>query len=61
MKKLFGGINLTWKKVIVSSIVIGISIGLLNSVPMLYDTTITDIATYFDFWILCGIFIFYEF
>ena len=57
MKKLFGGINLTWKMVIVFAIVIGASIGLLNSVPFLFDTTITDIATYFDFWIFCGIFI----
>ena len=57
MKKLFGGIDLTWKMVIISAIVIGVSVGLLNSVPFLYDTTITDIATYFDFWIFCGIFI----
>ena len=57
MKKIFGGINLTWKKLIIYAIVIGISVGLLNSVPSLYDTTITDIATYFDFWIFCGIFI----
>ena len=57
MKKLFGEVNLTWKMVIISSIIIGILVGLLNSIPALYDTTITDIATYFDFWILCGIFI----
>ena len=57
MKKIFGGINLTWKIVIISAILIGIAVGLLNSVPALYDTTITDIATYFDFWIFCGIFI----
>ena len=57
MKKLFGKINLTWKMVIISAVLIGVSVGLLNSVPFLYDTTITDIATYFDFWIFCGIFI----
>ena len=57
MKKLFGGVNLTWKIVIISAIVIGISVGLLNSVPALRDTTITDIATYFDFWIFFGLFI----
>ena len=57
MKKIFGGINLTWKMLIISAVIIGVSVGLLNSVPFLYDTTITDIATYFDFWILCGIFI----
>ena len=57
MKKIFGGINLTWKKLIICSCLIGISVGLLNSIPALKDTTITDIATYFDFWIFCGIFI----
>ena len=57
MKKLFCGVNLNWKIVIISAIVIGISVGLLNSVPALRDTTITDIATYFDFWIFFGLFI----
>ena len=57
MKKLFGEINLTWKMIIISGVVIGVSVGLLNSIPFLYDTTITDIATFFDFWIFCGIFI----
>ena len=57
MKKIFGGVNLTLKKVIILSVVIGIMVGLLNSVPFLKDTTITDIATYFDFWIFFGIFI----
>lgn len=57
MKKVFCDINLTWKMVVINAIVIGMSVGLLNSVPFLRDTTITDIATYFDFWILCGIFI----
>ncbi len=57
MKKIFGEINLTWKKIIISAVLIGIAVGLLNSIPSLFDTTITDIATYFDFWILCGILI----
>ncbi|MBR6113290.1 MAG: hypothetical protein IKP79_02130, partial [Bacilli bacterium] len=57
MKKIFGGIHLTWKKLILCAVVIGVSVGLLNSVPSLFDTTVTDVATYFDFWIFCGIFI----
>lgn len=57
MNYLFGKINLTWKKIIISAIIIGTCVGLLNSIPYLFDTTITDIATYFDFWIFCGIFI----
>lgn len=57
MKRLFGGINLSWKLLIILSVFIGVSVGLLNSVPALLDTTVTDVATYFDFWIFCGIFI----
>ncbi len=57
VKKLFGGVNFTWKKLFICAVVIGISVGLLNSIPSLFDTTITDVATYFDFWIFCGIFI----
>lgn len=57
MKKIFGGLNITWIRLIIFAIIIGISVGLLNSVPFLRDTTVSDIATYFDFWILCGILI----
>ena len=57
MKKIFGGINISWKRIIISAVVIGVAVGLLNSVPALFDTTVTDVATYFDFWIFCGIFI----
>lgn len=57
MKKLFGNLNLTYKTVIIFAIIVGVLVGGLNSIPVLYDTTITDIATYYDFWILCGILI----
>ncbi len=57
MKKIFGGLNITWTRLVIFAIIIGISVGLLNSVPFLRDTTVSDIATYFDFWILCGILI----
>ena len=57
MKKLFGGINLTWKKLIISAIIIGISVGLANSVSFLSNTSFTDPAVYFDLWILFGIII----
>ena len=57
MKKIFGGLNLTWLKVIISAIVIGIAVGLINCVPKLFDTSFRDPAIYFSFWILCGILI----
>ena len=57
MKKVFGEINLNWLKVIIMAIVIGVSIGLINCVPKLLDTSFRDPAIYFGFWILWGIFI----
>lgn len=57
IKKLFGNLNISYKVIILSAIIIGCLVGLLNSTPLLKDTTATDIATYFDFWILCGVLI----
>lgn len=57
MQKIFGKLNITWPKVIVSAIVIGVLVGLLNCVPFLLDTSFRDPAIYLDFWILCGIII----
>ena len=57
LKKLFGNIELTWKRVILSAIIIGIGVGLLNSIPFLKNTSLTDSAIYFDVWILFGIII----
>lgn len=55
MKKLFGELNITWKKLIIAAIIIGVTVGLLNSVPFLKDSSLTDPAIYFDFWVLIGI------
>lgn len=57
MKKIFGGIKMTWLKVIISAIVIGVAVGLLNCVPALRGTSIQDPAIHFSFWILCGVLI----
>lgn len=49
MKKIFGELNITYKVIIISAIIIGISVGLLNSIPALYDTTITDMQLFITF------------
>ena len=49
--------NLSWKFLIISAIIIGVVTGLLNSVPFLSNTSLTDPAIYFDVWILFGILI----
>ena len=57
MKKLFGGINLTWPKVIVMAIFMGIYTAVMAMIPMAKDTSFTDLTVTFEVWILFGIFI----
>lgn len=57
LKKLFGGLNLTWWKLILFAVIAGVYTGLINQVPFLHDTSLTDPAIYFDRWVLCGILI----
>ena len=57
MKKLFGEINLTWKKLIIFAIVVGMYTGLMPLIPYTYETSFRDIAVQFEWWILFGILI----
>ena len=57
MEKLFGGLNLTWKKVIIFSIIIGIYVGLIAMLPIAKDTSFIDLTVTFEVWILFGIII----
>ena len=44
MKKLFGGIDLTWKKLLVFSVLIAIYTAIMAMVPALINTSFNDIA-----------------
>ena len=57
MKKLFGNINLTWPKVIIMAIVIGIYTTIMAMIPAVRDTSFSDLTVTFEVWILFGIFI----
>ena len=57
LKKLFGGLNMTWWKLILFAVIAGVYTGLINQVPFLHDTSLTDPAIHFDRWVLCGILI----
>ena len=57
MKKLFGSINLTWTKVIIMAIVIGIYTAIMAMIPAVRDTSFSDLTVTFEVWILFGIFI----
>lgn len=57
MKKIFGGIDLTWKKLIIYAIVAGVYTAVMALIPITKDTSFRDIAIQFEWWILFGILI----
>ena len=57
MKKLFGGIDLTWKKLIIFAILAGIYTAVMAMLPIVKDTSFSDLTVTFEVWILFGIFI----
>ena len=57
MKKLFGGINLTWKRLIIFSVLIAIYVAAMMIIPITKDTSFRDIGTTFEWWILFGVLI----
>ena len=59
-KKSFLEFNLTWAKLIIFSVVIGIIVGIIMSIPGFDDTSFQDIGTTFEWWILFGTIIIYN-
>ena len=57
MKKIFGDINLTWPKVIIMAIIMGIYPAVMAMIPVVRGTSFTDLTVTFEVWILFGIFI----
>ena len=57
IKKIFGGVNLTWPKVIIMAIVIGIYTAVMVMLEITKDTSFSDLAVTFEVWIFFGIFI----
>ena len=57
MKKIFGGLNITWPKLIVGALLIGIFVALTCLIPGLNLTSFHNMAVLFEAWILFGILI----
>lgn len=57
IKKLFGGIDLTWKKLIIFALIAGAYTALMAILPVTNNTSFEDITVYFEVWILFGIII----
>ena len=57
MKKIFGGINLSWLKLIIMAIIAGVYTAIMAMLPIARDTSFSDLTVTFEVWILFGIFI----
>ena len=57
LKKVFGDVDLTWKKIIIFAIIAGIYTAIMAMIPIAKDTSFSDITVTFEIWILFGIFI----
>lgn len=57
MKKLFGDINISWPKLLIMAIIIGIYAGASLLIPITRDTSFSDLGATFEVWIFFGIFI----
>jgi len=55
MKKLFGGINFTWPKVILFAVICGVYTGVMTLIPATMDTSFRDISISFEWWILFAV------
>ncbi len=57
MKKLFGGINLTWPKVIIAAVIAGVFTAVIAIFPVFLYTSFHAITVSFEVWVLFGIMI----
>ena len=57
MKKLFGGLNITWPKLILFAVICGVYTGVVAAIPALRDTSFQDISISFEWWILFALII----
>ena len=57
LKKLFGGIDLTWPKLIIAAIIAGVFTAAMAIIPIFKNTSFITITVTFEVWILFGILI----
>lgn len=57
LKKIFGGLDITWKKLLIAAVAAGLYTGVMAGLPMAKDTSFADISITFEWWILFGILI----
>lgn len=57
MERLYGGLKLTWLKVILFAIAAGIYTGVVMVIPFLKDTSFQDIGISYEWWVIFAVII----
>ena len=57
IRKYFGGIDITWPKLIIFAVASAVVTAVLNEIPILHGTSFADIAIAFECWFLFAIII----
>ncbi|MBR4067269.1 MAG: hypothetical protein IKK08_01430 [Clostridia bacterium] len=57
IRRLFGGLIISWKRLIVFAVIAGVYTGIMAMLPMVQGTSFHDIAMSFEWWVLFGIII----
>ena len=57
LQKLFGGLNLTWPRLIIFAVIAGLYTGLMAMLEIAKETSFADISISFEVWVLFGILI----
>ena len=55
LRKLYGGLNMTWPKTIIFAIVAGVYTGIVCLIPALQETSFKDIAVTMEMWVLLAL------
>ncbi len=55
MKRLFGGLRVSWLQVILFAIAAGVYTGVMLLIPATADTSFRDIGIYFEWWVLFAV------
>lgn len=57
MKKLFGELQMTWRRVILFAVIAGIYTGVVMCIPFLKETSFQDIGITYEWWVIFAVII----
>lgn len=57
MKKLYGDLNMSWLRVILSALLAGVYTGTMMLIPAFRDTSFQDIGIHYEWWVIFAVLI----